>query len=442
VAKNLDYFHCHAECAFVSGWHDRIDENKRLMSAYENTTPQKDHYQALLCGNYIGMHAAVMYRREVFDLYLFNETLPACEDYDLYLRITKRYPVFSHNEKLAAYRIHNNNMSNNISLMFKNVKRVLRQNSIPIKDQGKHSGYSQGKNNWKKFYAGQVYDRLAFSPWYPYYHLNLRDAGLVISALPRQLIKLYFYKTVRKGYHLFRRIWQAISSIKRIFGGGSKTIIPKPGNIRMGDLRRTRPFSINFGYDRGGPVDRYYIENFLKENADDIKGRVLEIGDNVYTRTFGGERVKKSDILHVDQTNPQATITGDLSHADHIPAEQFDCIVLTQTLHLIFDFKSALKQCYRILKHGGTLLLTVPGITPIDHGQWKDTWYWSFTGKSIQKLLSEHFDPLNIQVQTHGNVLAATAFLYGMGHKEISAKQIVQNDSHYQVIIAAKATKN
>jgi ubiquinone/menaquinone biosynthesis C-methylase UbiE len=73
----------------------------------------------------------------------------------------------------------------------------------------------------------------------------------------------------------------------------------------------------------------------------------------------------------VDASNPQATFVGDLSHAPQLPDAAFDCVVLTQTLHLIYDFKGAIATCYRILKPGGALLLTVPGITHIDQGSGK-----------------------------------------------------------------------
>src|SRR5712692_10390618 len=113
------------------------------------------------------------------------------------------------------------------------------------------------------------------------------------------------------------------------------------GSVRFGDLKRLSPFSRCWGLDRGTPVDRYYIERFLTENADDIRGRVLEIGDNAYTLRFGGARVGQSDILHVDASNPRATFVGDLTRLEVLPEAVFDCIVLTQTLHLLYDMRAA-----------------------------------------------------------------------------------------------------
>jgi SAM-dependent methyltransferase len=220
-----------------------------------------------------------------------------------------------------------------------------------------------------------------------------------------------------------------------------KVYTPAVGSVAFGDFDRTSPFSTEFGYDRGGPVDRYYIENFLQKESGSIRGRVMEIGDNAYTMQFGGEKVTKSDILHVNDTNPQATLIGDISHAPQISDNTFECIVLTQTLHLIYDFKGALETCHRILKPGGTLLLTVPGITPIDHGEWKETWYWSFTDKAMLRLMKEAFVQGQVEVNTFGNVFVATAFLYGMGLPEVPKEKLNNHDQHFQVIITVKAIK-
>jgi SAM-dependent methyltransferase len=232
------------------------------------------------------------------------------------------------------------------------------------------------------------------------------------------------------------------SKLKRILNYfGLFRYAPKVNHVKWGDFKRTTPFSKQFGYDRGGPVDRYYIENFLEKNKAFVKGQVLEIGDNEYTLRFGGPGVVKSDILHVDANNPLATYIGDLSDAPQIPDNSFDCIILTQTLHLIYDYENALRTCYRTLKPGGVLLLTVPGISNIDFTDWAHLWLWSFTDTVIKKMLEKIFSPGNFETEVFGNVMVATAFLYGMGLPEIPKEKLDQTDPHYQVIITAKAIK-
>jgi SAM-dependent methyltransferase len=157
---------------------------------------------------------------------------------------------------------------------------------------------------------------------------------------------------------------------------------------------------------------------------------------------YGGTTVSQSDVLHIDATNPQATFVGDLSDAPHIPDNTFDCLVLTQTLHLIYDFKGALQTCYRILKPGGTLLLTVPGITPIDRGEWKETWYWTFTDRALYRLFAETFSASKVEISSFGNVRVATAYLYGLGLPEIDRLSLDYYDPQFQVINAVKAVKH
>lgn len=217
---------------------------------------------------------------------------------------------------------------------------------------------------------------------------------------------------------------------------------PPVGGIRKGDFQRLTPFSTEFGFDRGGgPIDRFYIDKFLQEESSNVKGRVLEIENNEYTMRYGKSNVTQSDILHVNDTNPRATIVGDLTQLSQVADNTFDCIILTQTLHLIYDFDAAVATCYRILKPGGVLLLTSPGITPIDHGEWINIWYWSFTVASLSKMISRSFSPDKVHIHSYGNVFVATAFLYGMSLHEVTEKQLLHQDVHYPVIITVKAIK-
>lgn len=216
---------------------------------------------------------------------------------------------------------------------------------------------------------------------------------------------------------------------------------PPVGRVNFGSLRRLTPISLEFGYDRGLPIDRYYIESFLARQANDIRGRVLEIGDDCYTRQFGGDRVTTRNVLHIKEGNPLATFVGDLTNADHIPSDAFDCFILTQTLHLVYDFRSALKTIHRILKPGGVVLATFPGISQISIDEWADYWYWAFTTRSARQMFEEFFPSTNVKVEAHGNVLAAIAFLQGLCVDELSQKELDHRDRPYELLITVRAIK-
>ena len=217
---------------------------------------------------------------------------------------------------------------------------------------------------------------------------------------------------------------------------------PPVGGLRLGSLRRLTPLSRNYGFDRGTPIDRYYIERFLTRHARDVRGRVLEVGDDEYTRRFGGERVEAVDVLHVDEGNPQATIVADLTDAPQIPDASFDCVICTQTLLLIYDVPAAIRTLHRILRPDGVVLVTVPGVSRICR-QEADAWgdFWRFTSMSSRRLFEEAFGSGEVGVETYGNVLAAVGMLHGIAAEELGAGDLDSHDPDYEVLIGVRAVR-
>ena len=213
------------------------------------------------------------------------------------------------------------------------------------------------------------------------------------------------------------------------------------GSVRYGDLRALLPISRGH-FKRGTPIDRYYIDAFLAQHAGDIRGRTLEIADNNYTLKFGGERVTRSDILHAVPDNPVATLVGDLATGEGIPKAAFDCIILTQTLLVIYEIKEAIVQVSNALRPGGVALVTVPGITQIsryDMDRWGD--YWRFTDLSARQLFGEVFGRDHVSVVAYGNVLSACAFLHCLGAEELRTQELDYYDADYQVTIGIRVSR-
>ena len=220
--------------------------------------------------------------------------------------------------------------------------------------------------------------------------------------------------------------------------------IPPPGvgEVQFGTLRRLQPISSVFGVDRGQCIDRYYIERFLANHTRDIRGRVLEIADNNYTHRFGRDRVTHSDVLHLVEGNHKATLIADLTHSEQFPQDAFDCIILTQTLQHIYDIRAAVRTLHRILKPGGVVLATLPGISQIsryDMDRWGD--FWRFTTLSARRLFAEAFPPQNIKIEAFGNVLAAASFLYGVAAEELREEDLNYADRDYELVITVRAWK-
>ncbi len=215
---------------------------------------------------------------------------------------------------------------------------------------------------------------------------------------------------------------------------------PPVGWVRLGSLNRLTPVSRAFGFDRGTPIDRYYIDRFLSDHTADIRGRVLEVGGDDYMRRFGGERVTRREVLHVSAGNPQATLVGSLETGEGLAGREYDCLILTQTLHCIYDLRAAVRTLHRVLAPGGVALVTLPGISQIsryDADRWGD--YWRLTPSAAHRLFEEFFTHEQIDMRVYGNVLTATAFLQGMALEDLPRQALDHDDADYPLILCLRA---
>ncbi len=205
---------------------------------------------------------------------------------------------------------------------------------------------------------------------------------------------------------------------------------------------RVQPLSSVFGRERGKSIDIHYIEQFIDRHARDIKGCGLEVAETLYLDRHR-KNLTKVDVLHVDPGAPGATIIGDLTQPETLPEAQFDCFICTQTFHVLPDPSAAIAACAKLLKPGGVLLASLPGISQIsrfDMDRWGD--YWRFTTKSVEMLANRSFPEANIQVEAFGNVFAAKSVLDGLAIEDLTEPHLLDfNDPDYQVVIGLRAQK-
>ena len=331
--------------------------------------------------------------------------------------------------------------------------------------QHKYNTCSVAKNTAKFNFARTNPAREIFLKWieeYLYQHsARYSDAW---DVLQQQLFPYRYpqrYEMIERSRHLLRQIkgigqrigqltlpdrlhnWLRFQQHKRQFHQQRHNYISQVGWVRFGDLRRVTPIESDFSRKRGKPIDRYYIEKFLKSHTDDIQGQVLEMNENYYTSMFGGDRVTKSDVMQVID-GPLVNIVADLTDCseDQISSNTYDCIILTQTLPFIYDVRAALKTLYRILKPKGVLLTTFAGISqinPEDVELWGE--YWRFTKLSSQLLFEEFFPPQHLTVEAYGNVFTAITFLHGFATEELRQEELDYHDPNYEVLIAVRAVK-
>ncbi|CAN5266819.1 hypothetical protein BH23BAC1_BH23BAC1_47980 [soil metagenome] len=397
---------------------------------------EKNPYLGLLRSNFIGMHAAVLYQKEsLLKAGGFNPKLKACEDYEVYLKIASSQPVHYHNNIIAEYRKHGENMTGDPSRMLKSSLSVLKSHKPNIPDKREYKeAYQSGLKYWKDYYGVGLVNAMKSNMLHKKFRKGFTQLLLILKIAP-ELMNLLIYNLLLK---IFPGLLPGLINARKF-----NVKNPAKGQVVWGDLRRTKPISKNFGFDRGKlPVDRYYIEGFLHRNSRKIKGSVLEIGERIYTEKFGQNRVTKSHIFHVDDTNPKATYTGDLASAKNIPPDYYDCIIFTQTLQYIYDFEGAVMQLHRILKPGGTLLFTVPGLSPISRDQWSDLWLYNFTSSALKEIFSRSFpETFHLEIESYGNVMAATAAMYGLAADELQPEELSSKDPLYQLVNTVLAIK-
>ena len=198
-----------------------------------------------------------------------------------------------------------------------------------------------------------------------------------------------------------------------------------------------KPGGDRYGYGRGRSVDRRYIETFLLENRTLIRGRCLEVGDARYTEDFGGANVQAIDVLDVVSTNERATIIGDLQDLSGIEDGTYDCVIVTQVLQYLEDPSAGVRELKRILAPGGSALVTVPTMAPVDHVS-PDV--QRFMPIGVRNLFALHFDQADTVVTCYGNLLTGLAYWTGLAQEDLPGRAWKYNDPTYPVIITIRVT--
>ena len=232
--------------------------------------------------------------------------------------------------------------------------------------------------------------------------------------------------------HIIRIVGPIRASVMRV-------IVPKSRYFLFAaPSRQLKPISSKFGYDRGMPIDRFYIEEFLEKVRSSIREKCLEVTDNTYTKRFGGDAVTESHVVDIDEKNPHATIRSDLRDMRSVADNTFDTIIATHTFGVIDDFEAAIRECVRILKPGGTLIATVSSLGVAAD---PDLAFWRFTKASARYVFGKYFDKQSLEVSTLGNVLSGQAFWVGLAAEELSEKELAVVDERYPIIVCICAKK-
>jgi len=206
---------------------------------------------------------------------------------------------------------------------------------------------------------------------------------------------------------------------------------------RWGNLRRLRPFSDTFGFDRGTPVDRYYLHRFLEAHRDLIRGDVLEIQTTGFAARYGRDLHRVDSVDIAPEFRP--TFVCDLAHSgDVLPSSSYDCFLLPNTLQHLREPEAALSHALRVLKPGGVILASSAGLLPLT-GDVPD--YQRLSEAGWSQLAGRVWKGCDVRVESYGNCLVAVAAMLGLTLEELTREELDARDPRYPVLIVVRCRK-
>jgi len=391
----------HPECAFVSGDHRLVGPDLRPLFKFRARPVQRDHYLALLRGNYIGMHATVMYRREVVQQAGgFDESLAACEDYNLYLRIARNYPVRCHGNIVADYRQHGTNMSRNPDFMLQWILKVHRAEYPYVKgDPDRERAYAEGDKYMREYYGDQILRHLCAR-----FRMSPADFGSIRS-LASVAWNYPFLKVSLTGAK--EKLGYVLDGVRHVLR--RSTVWPPVGKVRFGALRNT--FPINAENGKLQSIVNWYSDHWIERHQQHLVGQVLRLGSGLGLDALSG-----------------------------IDSEAYDSVVCMLQLQYAYDLDWVIREIRRVMKPSGVLLATLPGVTTTQ-GRPDEDDFWRFTTVSARKLFETQFQPCSVEIEALGNVLTAVGALHAVAASEFSKQELETVGPQHPVVIAVRVTK-
>jgi SAM-dependent methyltransferase len=222
--------------------------------------------------------------------------------------------------------------------------------------------------------------------------------------------------------------------------------------LRGFQFRRLRPLRngriLRDGQFDGVPIVRYYWADFLNKYRQDIRGRALEIGTTETIQQYGGGAVTQAEAIDVTAHSPEVTVMADLTRADHVPADNFDCFINQFTMHVIYDLEAALYHSIRMLKPGGVLLINFSCVDyyfprGLDMGTGTPLYlYWWFTPIQVVNLLHQRgLTEADYHMEVYGNLFARIAYQLNLTAEELTSSELEYKDPGHPVLICVRVKK-
>jgi SAM-dependent methyltransferase len=224
------------------------------------------------------------------------------------------------------------------------------------------------------------------------------------------------------------------------------TRLPVLRQLRCLQFRRLRPFGE--GRQRETPIVRYYWARYLQNYQPDIHGRCLEIGTTATIQRYGGQALTQADAVDLVPHSPEITVVADLSRADHVPSDIYDCFVNQFTMHMIYDVEAALYHSIRVLKPGGVFLVNFSCLdyyfpAGLDMGTGAPLFlYWWFTPIQVENFLRRiGLTDTDFTLDVYGNLFARVAYQMNIPAEELTQSELEYVDAGHPLLICARIVK-
>jgi len=198
-----------------------------------------------------------------------------------------------------------------------------------------------------------------------------------------------------------------------------------------GNLRSPSPFSEHYGFDRGTPIDRYYLHRFLQQHRTEIRGSVLEVQGSAYTRQFGQD-ITNADSFDIDPRF-RTTYVCDLAKSETVlPSNTYDCCLLPNTLQHLRDLEVCLRNALRVVKPGGVILASSAVFEPLisDGAD-----YWRLSRMGWEEITARVWAGCEVKIEAHGNCLAVVAAMLGLASEELTPEELNLQSWRYPVLL-------
>lgn len=223
-------------------------------------------------------------------------------------------------------------------------------------------------------------------------------------------------------------------AVERLYVEGFLTT--PSGGLDFGSFKRRAPFCPDFGYSRGTPIDRYYLDKFIAEIRDEVVGDTLEIGGKRQNQELYGFTRAASYLTMDVAPHPDVEVVADVHNAAAFPPGSVDTVVLLNVLEHCENPPLAVENVHRWLRDGGRVFCMVPNAQRV-HGAPND--FWRPLPSAIDLLFSA-FPERRLFV--YGNALSAVASLLGVAAEELSGEDLDWRDDEYPVATCIVARKH